>query len=76
MKKLKCWKRNQKSGYPRRWDNGDHVVVLNPILKGGNKNYEIIHSHSVGGWHHIDYSGTVDGGEKKAIEFMKNSDSC
>jgi len=87
MKKLKCWKKNQKSNYPARWDNikNTHVVVVNKIhhIKSMKPfkfeevpKFEAMHSHATGGWHSISVEKTEQEAIKKAIKFMKDSDSC
>jgi len=40
MSKLKCWKKNEKSGYPARWDKkgSSHVVVVNDVHRVKSRN--------------------------------------
>jgi len=87
MSKLKCWKKNEKSGYPARWDKkgSSHVVVVNDVHRVKSRNpfkfeekpeFEIMHSHATGGWHPIGIEKTKKVAIEEAFKFMEKADSC
>ncbi|MBU1067759.1 hypothetical protein KKE60_08225 [Patescibacteria group bacterium] len=86
-KRLKCWKKNPKTGYPVRWDEkeGSGVVVVNEVHRVKTRkpfkfeekpSFEAMYSYATGGWYSLGVEKNKSNATELALNFMDEHDVC